>query len=102
MENDYKNLMDEKEYERRFLLHQRFRKVLLIINLLFAIYLVIQLVKVCYREVDNKDKEPSYSLIINDLMNELLNCYDVRDINISEPEIESIIRKIYNGEVVSS
>ena len=78
MENDYKNLMDEKEYERRFLLHQRFRKVLLIINLLFAIYLVIQLVKVCYREVDNKDKEPSYSLIINDLMNEGEKPYKLR------------------------
>lgn len=39
---------------------------------------------------------------INDLMNELLGKYDIRDIYISEPEIESIIRKIYNGEVISS
>lgn len=31
-------------------------------------------------------------------MNYLLAHYDVRDINISEPEIEGIIRKIYNGE----
>lgn len=35
---------------------------------------------------------------INELMNYLLAHYDVRDINISEPEIEGIIRKIYNGE----
>ena len=33
---------------------------------------------------------------INELMNHLLNNYSVRDINISEPEIESIIRRIYN------
>ncbi|MCH5339553.1 MAG: ATP-binding cassette domain-containing protein [Acetatifactor sp.] len=38
---------------------------------------------------------------INELMNDLLNNYSIRDINISEPEIESIIRKIYSGEVVS-
>lgn len=37
---------------------------------------------------------------INELMNHLLSSYNVRDINISEPEIESIIRKIYSGEVV--
>ncbi len=36
---------------------------------------------------------------IDELMNELLTKYSVRDINISEPEIESLIRKIYNGEV---
>lgn len=35
---------------------------------------------------------------INELMNYLLTQYNVRDINISEPEIEGIIRKIYNGE----
>jgi len=35
---------------------------------------------------------------IGELMNHLLTNYDVRDINISEPEIEGIIRKIYNGE----
>lgn len=38
---------------------------------------------------------------INDLMNYLLQNYAVRDISISEPEIEGIIRKIYNGEVVT-
>ncbi|MGN0603875.1 MAG: ATP-binding cassette domain-containing protein [Oscillospiraceae bacterium] len=37
---------------------------------------------------------------INKLMNHLLSNYNVRDINISEPEIESIIRRIYNKEVV--
>ncbi len=36
---------------------------------------------------------------IDELMNLLLTKYSVRDINISEPEIESLIRKIYNGEV---
>ena len=35
---------------------------------------------------------------INDLMSLLLTKYSVRDINITEPDIESIIRKIYNGE----
>ncbi|MBQ7776554.1 MAG: ATP-binding cassette domain-containing protein [Lachnospiraceae bacterium] len=39
---------------------------------------------------------------INDLMNFLLQNYRVRDISISEPEIESIIRKIYNGEVITT
>lgn len=38
---------------------------------------------------------------INELMNNLLNNYSVRDINISEPEIESIIRRIYSGEAAS-
>lgn len=37
---------------------------------------------------------------IDELMNELLTNYNIRDINISEPEIESLIRKIYNGEVL--
>ena len=36
---------------------------------------------------------------IDELMNTLLAKYSIRDINISEPEIESLIRKIYNGEV---
>ncbi len=35
---------------------------------------------------------------INELMNTLLNKYNVKDISISEPEIESIIRKIYNRD----
>jgi ABC-type uncharacterized transport system ATPase subunit len=33
-------------------------------------------------------------------MNTLLGKYNIRDINISEPEIESIIRRIYSGEAV--
>lgn len=41
---------------------------------------------------DNKEIQ------INQLMNHLLIKYDVRDINVSEPEIERIIRKIYDGE----
>ncbi len=36
---------------------------------------------------------------IDELMSLLLTKFSVRDINISEPEIESLIRKIYNGEV---
>lgn len=39
---------------------------------------------------------------INELMNFLLQTYRVRDISVSEPEIESIIRKIYNGEVITT
>ncbi len=34
---------------------------------------------------------------INELMNTLLANYNVRDINVSEPDIESIIRRIYGG-----
>lgn len=36
---------------------------------------------------------------IDELMNHLLSNYGIRDINVSEPEIETLIRKIYNGEV---
>lgn len=35
---------------------------------------------------------------IQELMNYILATYDVKDINIAEPEIESIIRTIYSGE----
>ncbi len=37
---------------------------------------------------------------IDEVMNFLLSHYGIRDINVSEPEIESLIRKIYNGEVL--
>lgn len=37
---------------------------------------------------------------INELMSHLLNQYAVRDLQVSEPEIESIIRKIYSGELL--
>ncbi len=36
---------------------------------------------------------------IDELMNYLLQNYGIRDINVSEPEIENLIGKIYNGEV---
>ena len=55
-------------------------------------------------ELDGRKKRfvfENKSVQIHDLMNFLLKTYSVRDINISEPEIESIIRKIYNGEAVS-
>ena len=38
---------------------------------------------------------------INDIMGELLQKYSVRDINITEPDIESVIRKIYSGEATA-
>ncbi len=38
---------------------------------------------------------------INDLMSHLLSTYNVKDINIAEPDIESIIRKIYSREKVA-
>ena len=38
---------------------------------------------------------------INELMNHLLSNYSVRDINIREPEIDDLIRRIYSGEVQS-
>ena len=37
---------------------------------------------------------------IQDLMNRLLSEYPVRDLNITEPAIEGIIRRIYGGEEV--
>lgn len=37
---------------------------------------------------------------INELMSYILNKYQVKDLQISEPEIESIIRKIYSGELL--
>ncbi len=36
---------------------------------------------------------------VNKLMHEILGKYSVRDITVAEPEIESIIHKMYNGEV---
>ncbi len=52
-------------------------------------------------ELDGRKKRfifENHQVQINDLMNHLLQNYNVRDISVSEPEIESIIRKIYNGE----
>ena len=37
---------------------------------------------------------------VNKLMHEILGKYSVRDITVAEPEIESIIQKMYNGEVL--
>jgi len=36
---------------------------------------------------------------IDALMNELLTQYNIKDINVAEPDIESLIRKIYTEEV---
>ena len=36
---------------------------------------------------------------IDSLMNSLLAGYAIRDLTVSEPEIEGLIRKIYNWEV---
>ena len=52
-------------------------------------------------ELDGRKKRfvfENHMVQIDALMNELLANYGIRDINVSEPEIESIIRKIYNGE----
>lgn len=57
------------------------------------------------KELDGRKKRfvfKNHEVQINDLMNDLLQRYQVRDINITEPEIESIIRQIYRGEVISS
>lgn len=54
-------------------------------------------------DIDNRHRQfifDSNKVSINDLMSHLLNTYNVKDINISEPDIESIIRKIYNREKV--
>lgn len=55
-------------------------------------------------ELDGRKKRfifENKNVEINELMNLLLFNYNVRDLNISEPEIESIIRKIYNGKEVT-
>ena len=38
---------------------------------------------------------------INDLMSHLLSTYNVKDMSIAEPDIDSIIRKIYSKEKVA-
>lgn len=55
-------------------------------------------------ELDGKKKRfifDNKSVAINDLMSYLLQTYQVKDISITEPEIESIVRKIYSGEGVN-
>lgn len=52
--------------------------------------------------LENRKKSLSFDnnqVNINDLMNHLLQKYSIRDLTVSEPEIESIIQKMYNGEV---
>ena len=60
-------------------------------------------VEICDAEGGNSRKKrfifENKKVPIQELMNYLLTNYSVRDLYISEPEIESIIRKIYSGEV---
>ena len=51
-----------------------------------------------------KDRKRSFTfdnnvVDVNALMHEILGKYSIRDITVTEPEIETIIRKIYNKEV---
>lgn len=68
-------------------------------------YDVAPIEKVTIQELDELDGRKKRFIFenrevqIDELMNTLLSEYAIRDINISEPEIESLIRKIYNGEV---
>ena len=53
---------------------------------------------------DLKDRKASFTfdnnvVDVNKLMHEVLEKYSVRDVTVAEPEIESIIQKIYKGEV---
>ena len=53
---------------------------------------------------DLEDRKKSFSfdstkVNINELMNHILHTYQVRDLSIAEPEIESIIQRMYSGEV---
>ena len=52
--------------------------------------------------VDTDSRHKSFifgrEIHINDVMAELMQKYSIRDINISEADIESVIRKIYSGE----
>ena len=52
---------------------------------------------------DPKDRKRSFTfdnsvVDVNALMHEILGKYSIRDITVTEPEIETIIRKIYNKE----
>lgn len=54
-------------------------------------------------ELDGRKKKfifENKKIEINELMSNILNRYPVKDIQISEPEIESIIRRIYGGELI--
>ena len=51
-----------------------------------------------------KDRKVSFTfennvVDVNKLMHEVLEKYSVHDVTVAEPEIESIIQKMYNGEV---
>lgn len=51
-----------------------------------------------------KDRRVSFTfdnsvVDVNDLMHRILGTYSVRDMTVTEPQIESIIQKLYNGEV---
>ena len=53
---------------------------------------------------DLKDRKTSFTfdnnvVDVNKLMHEVLEKYSVHDVTVAEPEIESIIQKMYNGEV---
>lgn len=53
---------------------------------------------------DLKDRKASFTfdnnvVDVNELMHEVLEKYSVHDVTVAEPEIESIIQKIYKGEV---
>ena len=55
-------------------------------------------------EVDKRHRQLIFDgkkVHINDLMSHLLSTYNVKDINIAEPDIDSIIRKIYSREKVA-
>ena len=53
---------------------------------------------------DIEDRKKSFvfdnaKVNINELMSRLLSRYNIRDLTVTEPEIESIIQRMYNGEV---
>ena len=53
---------------------------------------------------DMKDRKASFTfdnnvVDVNKLMHEILGKYSVHDVTVAEPEIESIIQKMYKGEV---
>lgn len=77
MGKSFQDIMDEKEFERRLLMHKRLRKLLLFINLLFALYLSVQIVKVCYKKIDS-NTVPNYSHKIDNIMNDGANPYRLR------------------------
>lgn len=103
MSKNFQDIMDEKEFERRLLMHKRLRKLLLLINFLFALYLSVQIVKICYKKIDN-NSVPNYSHKIDNIMNDGANPYRLRSTPVRDFLVygDSLSLYYYDYEVSAS